>query len=202
MTDKGALMIISGPSGSGKGTVLKALFPNDKYALSVSVTTRQKRPGEIEGADYFFRTQDEFREMVKNDELLEHAMFVGNFYGTPRSYVIDKVNEGKIVFLEIEVNGALQVKDKYPEAVLVFLMPPTMRGLKNRLLKRNTEDLGTIEDRLQRASEEIKLIYKYDYLVINDDVHKAADKINTIVKAERMKPERSSYKINYFKGEI
>jgi len=189
--EKGMLMIISGPSGSGKGTVVKKLLPSEKCALSVSVTTRAKRQGEVDGKDYFFRTEEEFRQMVEDNELLEHASFVGNLYGTPRFYVEEQINAGKTVFLEIEVNGALQVQEKIPDCVLVFLMPPSMKELKRRLVKRNTEDMETIDDRMNRAHEEIKLIHKYNYLVVNDDVDKAVEKIRTIVAAERMKPGRS-----------
>ena len=200
--NKGVLIIISGPSGSGKGTVVKALPPDQNYALSRSVTTRQPRAGERDEIDYFFRTQEEFARMRDNDELLEHASFVGNFYGTPRFYVEQKINEGKTVVLEIEVNGALQVKEKYPDSVLIFLMPPTFDELKRRLIGRGTEDMETIERRFKRAQDEISLIDQYDYLVINDEVQNAVDRIGLIVTAERMKPIRSQGVINTFKGVV
>ena len=200
--NKGALIIISGPSGSGKGTVVKTLPKDKDYALSISVTTREPREGEQDEKDYFFRTQEEFARMRDNDELLEHASFVGNFYGTPRFYVEQKINEGKTVVLEIEVNGALQVKEKYPDSVLVFLMPPSLEELKQRLIGRGTEDLETIERRFKRAQDEIKLIEQYDYLVINDEVQNAVDRINLLVEAERMKPKRSLDIINTFKGVV
>jgi len=200
--NKGVLIIISGPSGSGKGTVVKALPRDMGYALSISVTTRTPRGGEHDGIDYFFRTEAQFTAMRDNDELLEHASFVGNFYGTPRFYVEQKINEGKTVVLEIEVNGALQVKKKYPDSVLIFLMPPTFQELKDRLIGRGTEDLDTIERRFKRAYDEIQLIDHYDYLVINDEVQNAVERINLIVAAERLKPKRSQDVINTFKGVV
>jgi len=194
---KGMLVIISGPSGSGKGTVVKNL----QYSLSISVTTRKKRDGEQEGVDYFFRTEEEFSKMRENNELLEHAQFVGKSYGTPRKYVEDQIDLGKVVVLEIEVNGALQVKEKFPNTVMIFLMPPTMKELEGRLERRNTEDAMEIDDRMSRAREEIKLIDRYDYLVINDDLNIAMQEIETIVNAEYLKPHRSQDRIKMFTQE-
>jgi guanylate kinase len=182
----GMLLIISGPSGSGKGTVVKSLNP-EEYALSISVTTRPPRADERDGEDYFFRTREQFDSMRDNDALLEHAVFVGNFYGTPRFYVEDRIREGKTVVLEIEVNGALQVKEKFPSAVLAFLIPPTLDELKRRLINRGTENMETIDRRMKRAGSEIKLIERYDYLVVNDEVKNAAERINQIVRAERLR---------------
>jgi len=192
------LVIISGPSGSGKGTVVKGLRAENGYALSVSVTTRQARKGEIDGRDYFFKTEDEFRMMRENGELLEHAFFVNSFYGTPMHYVETQIQNDKIVVLEIEVNGALQVREKFPQAILIFLMPPTFEELANRLKLRGTEDDVTIEARLKKAKEEIPLIERYHYLVINDEVEKAITKIDAIVTAERMRPARSADAIRAF----
>ena len=191
MQSKGMLVIISGPSGSGKGTVVKRLDVTKNYALSISVTTRPPRDDEVDGRDYFFCTVEEFTEKRDAGELLEHALFCGNYYGTPRTYVEEQINKGKAVVLEIDVNGALQVRDKFPEAVLIFLLPPTMQDLEKRLINRNTEDRETIEDRLRRCSEEIKLIDKYNYLVINDKVEDAVLGINTIISAETLKPFRN-----------
>ena len=199
-TNSGMLIIISGPSGSGKGTVVKAL-DKTRYALSVSVTTREARPGEIDGVDYFFRTPEEFEHMRNNERLLEHAAFCGNFYGTPRDYVEQKISEGCIVVLEIEVNGALQVKEKMDDCVLIFLVPPTMKELARRLVARNTESAETIEDRLYRAEEEIELLDKYDYLVINDEVEKAVERVDAIVKAESLRPRRSKKLIDSLASE-
>jgi guanylate kinase len=195
---KGMLVIISGPSGSGKGTVVKRLCPEKGYALSISVTTRQPRVGEVHGRDYFFATEDEFKKMRKENALLEHAAYVGNYYGTPRTYVEEQIEQGKIVVLEIDVYGALQVKEKFPSAVLIFLIPPSLPELSARLNKRGTEDAVTIEARLKKALEELPLIDRYNYLVINDDIPEAVHKIDSIVAAERLKPARSAKIIKEF----
>ena len=195
---EGMLVIISGPSGSGKGTVVKKLDPGKGYALSVSVTTRKPREGEQDGRDYFFRSEEEFTRMRQNNELLEHAMYVNNYYGTPRHYVEEMIAAGKVVILEIEVAGALQVKEKFPKAVLIFLMPPALSVLEKRLKKRNTEDLITIEDRLRKAVEEVSLIPRYEYLVVNDEVSKAVETIDTIVAAEKFRPGRCNDIISKF----
>ena len=195
---EGMLVIISGPSGSGKGTVVKKLDPEKGYALSISVTTRRPRAGEVHGRDYFFHTEEEFHHMREEHELLEHALFVGNFYGTPRKYVEEQIEQGKIVVLEIEVYGALQVKEKFPSAVLIFLIPPSLSELEARLRRRGTEDDVTIDARLKKAMEEIPSIEKYNYLVINDNVPDAIRKIDAVVLAERMRPVRSSKVIHNF----
>ena len=200
-TREGMLVIISGPSGSGKGTVVKGLCANDAFALSVSVTTRKPRPDEKHGRDYFFTSEEDFIKMRENGELLEHALYVNNFYGTPRNYALEQIRNGKIVVLEIDVQGALQVRDKFREAVLVFLMPPSMDELAARLRARGSEDDVTIEARLKKAYEEIPLINKYDYLVVNDDVMQATCDINAIVAAEQMKPARSASLIQAFASE-
>ena len=191
---KGMLVIISGPSGSGKGTVVKRL----NYALSISVTTRKMREGEKHGTDYFFCTEEEFIRMRENNELLEHAAYVGQYYGTPRQYVEEQINAGKVVVLEIEVNGALQVKEKFPDAILIFLIPPTLNELARRLVFRSTESVLAIEDRMNRALEEVQLIGQYDYLVINDVLDTAVEEIETIVSAEFLKPQRSESRIERF----
>ena len=196
----GLLLIISGPSGSGKGTVTKKLVPCDGFALSVSLTTRKMRPGEVDGQDYIFCSEEEFFRARDEGELLEHATFSGHFYGTPISYVKQKIAAGKTVVLEIEVVGALQVKEKYAEAVLVFLMPPTFGELRSRLMGRGTEDENEIERRIRRAHDEMLELSKYDYLVINDDIDRALADIHTIVAAEKSKPHRSKCKIEHFYG--
>ena len=192
------MVIISGPSGSGKGTVVKRLPSQNGYALSISVTTRKPREGELHGRDYFFTTEQDFITMRNENELLEHAVYVGNYYGTPRKYVEEQIAKGKIVVLEIEVYGALQVKEKFPSAVLIFLMPPTLPELANRLRTRGTEDAVTIDARLKKTLEEIPLINRYNYLVINDLVPSAVEKINAIVEAERMRPFRCMAEIEAF----
>jgi len=198
---KGMLVIISGPSGSGKGTVVKQLDPQMGYALSISMTTRQPRPNEVHGKDYFFVSEEEFINTRNNDGLLEHAAFTGNLYGTPRKYVEEQIAKGQAVILEIEVEGALQVKELFDDAVLIFLMPPTIDELSRRLFHRNTETRMTIEQRLIRAKNEIKYIDSYDYIVINDKVENAVDKINTIVGAEFLKPHRNRHLVENFRGD-
>ena len=192
MFNNGMLVIISGPSGSGKGTIVKKLRPENNFALSVSMTTRKPRPGEINGVDYFFCTPEKFKNIRDNNGFLEHAQFCGNFYGTPRFYVEEQIKNNKFVVLEIDVNGALQVKEKFDNCVLIFLIPPSMDELANRLINRNTETPETIEDRLYRAREEVKLIDKYDYLIVNDEIDLAVKKINMIVTAENLRPFRNS----------
>ena len=192
------MLIISGPSGSGKGTVVKKLDPDKGYARSISITTRQPRVGEVHGRDYFFTTEDDFHKMRAENALLEHAVYVNNFYGTPRGYVEEQIKNGKVVVLEIEVYGALQVREKFPEAVLIFLLPPTITELERRLISRGTEDAVTIGARLKKALEEREFIEKYDYLVINDDVPAAVDKIDAIVMAERLRPRRLQAEISGF----
>lgn len=202
MKSKGMLVIISGPSGSGKGTVVKRLSPEKGYALSISMTTRKKRHTERDGKDYFFCTEEEFIQKRDTNGLLEHAVFCGNLYGTPKSYVEEQIANGKAVVLEIDVEGALQVQEKFPnECVLIFLMPPTIEELAKRLFTRNTEDMLTIEQRIIRATNEIKYINDYDYLVINDDINEAVKKIDTIVGAERLKPSRNLHDVKNFKGD-
>lgn len=193
MDKKGLLIIISGPSGSGKGTIVKELIKSEQYYVSISLTTRTPRIGEEEGIHYFFRSQEEFFKLRDNEELLEWAEFCGNFYGTPKSNVEKKLEEGKNVILEIEVQGALKVKQMYPESVFIFVVPPSMDELRNRLINRGTEKHSVIEERLTRAREEIKLMDRYDYIVVNDVLLMAVSNINTIVKAEHLKSQRNLY---------
>lgn len=198
---KGIIVIISGPSGSGKGTIIKELIKNEQYALSISATTRMPRSGESEGLHYFFKSKNEFIEMINKEDLIEWAEFCDNYYGTPKSYVNEKINQGKDVLLEIEVQGALKVKKLHPEAVLVFIVPPSILELRNRLTGRGTEKDEVIEKRLKRALEELELIKEYDYLVVNDFINKAVENINTIIKAEHMKTDRNKFLIEKIKKE-
>lgn len=199
MNEKGILIIISGPSGSGKGTVVEKLKADPSYALSISATTRQPRNYEQDGVHYFFKSTDEFKKMIEEGKLLEWAEFCGNFYGTPKDYVIGKLNEGLNVILEIEVQGAAQIKKIFPEAVTVFLIPPDKEELRKRLIGRGTEDMDTVEKRLKRASEEIELLPHYDFVVVNDTVENAVKRINTVVKAAKMGSQRYIDKIKEFK---
>lgn len=186
MNEKGKLVVISGPSGAGKSTVVfKAIEGKDNVCFSTSVTTRKPRPGEVDGKEYFFVDLDRFREMVENDELLEHAEYVANSYGTPRSYVEQKLSDGMDVILDIEVQGARQVNEKMPDAVKVFIIPPSMGELKRRLESRGTDTARAIEARLIRARQEYKEADFYDYIIVNDDADKAAGELSAIMTAER-----------------
>ncbi len=189
--DGGFLLVLSGPSGSGKGTVSEALMKNnDDIIFSTSVTTRTPRPGEVNGENYFFATREEFEKMVENDELLEHAFVHTNYYGTPKQFVFDEIEKGEIVLLEIDVQGALQVKKKYKEAVFIFLIPPTMDELKSRLVKRDTETEDEIETRYKNAFKELDFVGEYDYFVINDVIDNAVRDIETIIAAEKLRVKR------------
>lgn len=185
MNNKGKLLVISGPSGAGKSTVVaRAIEGRDDICFSTSVTTRDPRPGEVDGREYFFISFERFREMVENDELLEHAEYVANRYGTPRSYVNKRLEEGLNVLLDIEVQGARQVRRKMPEAVLIFIAPPSLEELERRLRGRNTDSESAIEGRLIRARQEFQEADFYDYLIVNDDVERAAAKLSAIIEAE------------------
>ena len=189
--DGGFLLVLSGPSGSGKGTVSESLMKNnDDIIFSTSVTTRTPRPGEVNGENYFFATREEFEKMVENDELLEHAFVHTNYYGTPKKFVFDEIEKGEIVLLEIDVQGALQVKKKYKEAVFIFLIPPTMDELKSRLVKRDTETEDEIETRYRNAFKELDFVGEYDYFVINDVIDNAVKDIETIIAAEKLRVKR------------
>jgi guanylate kinase len=185
---KGLLFVISGPSGAGKGTVLKELFKRDKELFySVSATTRQPRNLEAEGINYYFKSKEQFLEMIENKKLLEYTEFCGNYYGTPADEVNKKLDAGLDVILEIEVDGAKQVKKLREDSILVFIMPPSVDELKNRLIGRNTETDEKISLRLQEAATEMEQVAKYDYIVVNDIVEKAAETLLRIIKAEREK---------------
>lgn len=192
MNDKGILIVLSGPSGVGKGTVRKAVFsrPDAKFEYSISMTTRKPREGEVDGVDYFFKTKDEFEKLIQEEKLLEYAKYVDNYYGTPVDYVKDTLEAGQDVFLEIEVQGAAQVREKFPEGLFIFLMPPSLAELKNRIVGRGTESVELIRNRMEAARKEIELTSMYDYIVVNDDVENAVDKINAIVQAEHCRSER------------
>ena len=198
----GILMVISGPSGSGKGTIAKELMVDTGFALSVSVTTRKPRRGEEDGVHYFFKTDEQFDEMLENNEFLEWADYLGSRYGTPRAYVDKMLKEGVNVILEIEERGALQVKEVFPECVLIFIIPPTLSELKRRLLTRGTEDLSVIAQRHEKAKEELDFIDYYDYIVINDTIFKAVSEILSIAKVEPLRVFRNTEIVNRLKGEI
>ncbi len=192
MIDRGLLIVLSGPSGVGKGTVRKAIFEQEENDLeySISMTTRKAREGEIDGVDYFFRTKEQFEDLIENDGLLEYAEYVGNYYGTPLDYVNQTLASGRDVFLEIEVQGALQVRKKMPEGIFIFLTPPGLVELKSRIVGRGTDESSVIESRMEKAIEEINLMQHYDYAVENDKVENAVTKIKNIIECEHLKVSR------------
>lgn len=190
--ERGLLIVLSGPSGVGKGTVRKELFsqPNTNYEYSISMTTRNPREGEEDGVDYFFKSREEFETLIEQGGLLEHAEFVGNYYGTPIAYVNDTLDMGRDVFLEIEVQGAAQIRDKAPDALFIFLAPPSLSELQDRLVGRGTETEDVIAERIATATQELEMMSLYDYVVENDEVNHACDRINAIIKAEHCRRER------------
>lgn len=201
---KGLLIVISGPSAVGKGTICKELFKKniENLELSISVTTRNPRHGEIDGVNYYFVDKNKFQEMIDNGELLEYALVYDNYYGTPKKYVIDKINEGKDVILEIDIQGAKQVKENYDDGIFVFIMPPSFKELKNRILKRGTEAQKDIDIRMKCAFDEIQHAKYYNYIVVNDDLDKAVENIYCIIKAERCKLSRYNPDLFEFKEEL
>lgn len=196
LNTEGLLIVISGPSGVGKGTVRKALFKLEGHDLvySISMTTRPPREGEVDGVDYYFVSREEFERRIAQDAFLEYAEFVGHYYGTPKDKVEAQLEAGKEVVLEIEVEGALQVRKQMPEAVFLFIAPPSKEALYNRLMSRGTETDAVIASRMEKAKREFPLAHKYDYIVINDEVTNAADRILAIIRAEHAKTERSIHK--------
>ena len=191
----GLLLVVSGPSGVGKGTLVKALMDrNSRIRMSVSATTRAPRPGEIEGVHYFFKTEEEFKTMVERDEFLEYMhVFGSNYYGTPRSFVEQQLANGYDVILEIDVNGAMNVKRSFPDAVLIFITAPSMSEIKSRLIGRGTETMEQVEKRFATAFEEIKMIPHYDYVIVNDVVDVAVHHMEAILEAERCRTARSAF---------
>ena len=185
MANRGILVVVSGFSGAGKGTLMKRLMEKyDNYALSVSATTREPRPGEEHGREYFFHTKKEFEELILEDALIEYAQYVDNYYGTPKAYVEKQLNMGKDVILEIEIQGALKVKKKMPNTLLLFVTPPNAEELKHRLINRGTESLEVIESRLSRASEEAEGMLEYDYILINDVIEDCVDNMHNIIQSQ------------------
>ena len=185
MADRGILVVVSGFSGAGKGTLMKRLMEKyDNYASSVSATTRAPRPGEEHGREYFFHTKKEFEELILEDALIEYAQYVDNYYGTPKAYVEKQLNMGKDVILEIEIQGALKVKKKMPNTLLLFVTPPSAEELKHRLVNRGTESMDVIESRLSRASEEAEGMLEYDYILINDVIEDCVDNMHNIIQSQ------------------
>ncbi|MCI6668152.1 MAG: guanylate kinase [Romboutsia timonensis] len=201
---KGLLLVVSGPSGAGKGTICKALLnKNDQIKLSVSATTRKPRNGEVHGVNYFFMEKEEFTKMIENGEFLEYAQIYDNFYGTPKAAIIECLEKGQDVILEIEMQGARQIKEVYPEGVFIFVLPPSLEELKSRIVGRGTETQEEIEKRFSCAFEEINQIVNYDYFIVNEDIEKSVSDVEAIICAEKNKVTR--YKnniIDKFKEEL
>lgn len=189
MTKRGLLIVLSGPSGVGKGTVRAAIFSKgeQKFVYSISATTRKPRTGETDGIDYFFKTREEFEQMIQNKQLLEYAEYVGNYYGTPLEYVENTLATGKDVFLEIDVQGAIQVRELMPEGVFIFLTPPDLNELESRIVNRGTDSDEVIAKRMKTAREELELMKYYDYSVVNDTVDNAVQKIEAIIQTEHLR---------------
>ena len=196
MMSKGTLFIVSGPSGCGKGTVLAEILKQDNVYYSVSATTRAPRPGEINGVNYHFLSKDEFEKLIENDGMLEYANYCGNYYGTPKKPVEDMLAESKNVILEIEVQGALKVMEKCPEAVSVFILPPSLKELRRRLHKRGTETEEVIEKRIGEAAGEIRKAVNYDYVMINGELEIAVSDLLSIINSQKLKKENSEYLID------
>ena len=200
---KGLLTVVSGFSGAGKGTLMKGLLAKyDNYALSVSMTTRAMRPGETEGVEYFFVSKEEFEKNIKEGKLIEHAQYVGNYYGTPKDYVFEQLDAGKDVLLEIEIQGALQIKERFPQALLLFVTTKDAQTLVNRLKGRGTEDEETINKRLKRAAEESEGIEEYEYLIVNDDLDTCIEDMHDIIQKAKLKADRNIEFIEKIRKEL
>ena len=185
MKERGILAVVSGFSGAGKGTIMKGLMNRyDNYALSISATTREPREGEVHGREYFFVSEEEFEDMIREDRLIEHARYVDHYYGTPKDYVMSQMEAGKDVILEIEIQGALKVKEKFPETLLIFVAPPSAEELKRRLVNRGTETEEVIEARMRRACEEAEQMDRYDYLLINDQLDDCVEELHRLIQAQ------------------
>ena len=203
MNKEGILIVVSGFSGAGKGTIMKALLERyDNYALSISATTRNPRPGEEEGKAYFFKTTEEFEKMIAKDDLIEYAMYVGNYYGTPKAYVEEQLRAGKDVILEIEIQGALKVKEKFPNTLLLFVTPPSAEELRKRLEGRGTETQEDIDGRMKRAIEEAEYMDQYDYLVVNDELDVCVEEMHHLIQGEHERCFRNQTFIEHMKREL
>lgn len=203
MSERGILIVVSGFSGAGKGTIMKEIMRRyDNYALSISATTRKPRPGEEDGREYFFKTVEEFEKMIAKDELIEYARYVDNYYGTPRAYVEEQLDAGKDVILEIEIQGALKVKEKFPDTLLLFVTPPTAEELRHRLVGRGTETMDVIDFRMKRAKEEALGMDRYDYLIINDVLEDCVREMHQIIQGEHRRSFRNRTFIEHMKEEL
>jgi guanylate kinase len=201
--EKGILIVLSGPSGVGKGTVCKALRQcSPDLIYSVSATTRAPREGEVDGVNYFFKTREQFQQLIQDNQMLEWAEYVGNYYGTPRKFVEETLNAGKDIILEIEVQGALKVKQTFPQGVYIFLLPPSMDELESRIVGRGTESEETIRSRMSVAMDEIRLMEHYDYAIVNDHVEHACSRIQSIIVAEHCRKDKVVSKIKQWMAEV
>lgn len=203
MNRKGILIVVSGFAGSGKGTLMKELLNQyDNYALSISATTRKPRGQEVNGKEYFFKSVEEFEKMIAQEELIEYANYVGNYYGTPKAYVEEQLNSGKDVILEIEIQGALKVKEKFPNTLLLFVTPPSAEILKARLVGRGTETMDVVEMRMRRAAEEAEGLASYDYILINDELQTCVEQMHNIIQSEHFRTSRNHDFMNQIKEEL
>lgn len=202
--NKGILTVVSGFSGAGKGTIMKELLAKHEqnYALSISATTRAPRPGEKDGVEYFFKSREEFEKMIAAGELIEYAQYVGNYYGTPKAYVGKQLEAGRDVILEIEIQGALKVREQFPDALLLFVTPPSADELKKRLIGRGTESMEVIENRLARALEEAEGLEEYDYLVVNDVLEECVEEVHEIIRNEHYRVSRNAENIREMREEL
>mgnify|MGYP003289962949 CR=1 FL=1 len=203
MKKQGTLVVVSGFAGTGKGTVMKELLKRyDSYALSISATTRNPRPGEVDGREYFFKTTEEFEQMIGENEFVEYACYVGNYYGTPKKYVQEQLEAGKDVILEIEIQGALNIKNQFPDTLLLFIAPPSADVLKDRLVGRGTETQDVIGERLARAVEESMGIENYDYLVVNDDLDECVENVHQVIQSAGWKMSRRMADVEELRKQI
>ena len=203
MNRRGILIVVSGFAGSGKGTLMKEILSQyDNYALSISATTRKPRGQEVDGKEYFFKTVEEFEKMIAQEDLIEYANYVGNYYGTPRAYVEEQLASGKDVILEIEIQGALKVKEKFPDTLLLFVTPPSAEILKARLVGRGTEIMDVVEMRMRRAAEEAAGLASYDYILINDDLQTCVEQMHNIIQSEHFRTSRNVNFMQKIKDEL
>lgn len=203
MNEQGILIVVSGFSGAGKGTLMKELLKrHDNYALSISATTRNPRQGEVDGREYFFVTEERFRNMMEKNELIEYAQYVNHCYGTPKEYVLNQMRMGKDVILEIEIQGALKVKEHFPSAILIFVMPPNVEELKRRLIGRGTEDMAVINARLHRAAEEADGMEAYDYILINDKIDTCVEEMHRMIQVQHNRASNNMAFLSHIREEL
>ena len=203
MNEQGMLAVVSGFSGAGKGTLMKELLKRyDNYALSISATTRNPREGEADGREYFFVTEESFRDMIEKDALIEYAQYVKHFYGTPKEYVLNQMKQGKDVILEIEIQGALKIKERFPETILIFVMPPNAEELKRRLIGRGTESMEVINARLKRAAEEAEGMEAYDYILINDNIETCVEAMHQMIQVQHNRASNNMAFLSHIREEL